>query len=70
MTKEFITRMSYEQLEQAYYAYSKLACIYEEVCQGPYSARAYKEYFAVMDSRENIRRRVEELAIIRSHGEK
>lgn len=68
MTKEFVSRMDYAQCERAYRAYTELACIYEDVCQGAYAARAYKEYFAIMDSRENIRRRVVELANIASNG--
>jgi len=69
MTKEFVSHMSYAQCARAYKAYTCLACIYEDVCNGPYGAKAYKEYFAIMDSRDNIRARVVELANIASNGE-
>lgn len=68
MTKELVSRMSYAQCERAYKAYTDLACVYEDVCNGPFGAKAYKEYFAIMDSRDNIRARVVELANIASHG--
>ena len=58
MTKEFIKNVPYVRLEQAYSAYNTLMCIYEDVCGGPYGAMKYKEYFAIRDSRDNIRTEV------------
>ena len=55
MTKELCARMSYEDLERAYDAYNALMLAYENTCGGPYAARAHKEYFAILDSRNNIR---------------
>lgn len=69
MTKEFIERMTAEQLEKAHAAYSQIAIIYEDVCGGPYKAREYREYFGVMDNRENIKRRFR-LLITNSDGNK
>ena len=57
MSTEFIERLTALQVEQAYAAYTQIAAIYEDVCNGPMNARPYKEYFAVMDSRERLRRR-------------
>lgn len=68
MTREFVERMTYAQLERAHAAYTQLACVYEDVCGGPYPAREYKEYFAIMDSRKNISKRVIDLASRESHG--
>lgn len=61
MTKEFCRLLSAEQLQKAHYAYSIIAATYENICGGPYKAREYKEYFAAMDSRENLRKRFNEL---------
>lgn len=61
MTKSFCGRLSAEQAQRAHRAYTDIACIYEDVCGGPYKAREYKEYFAVMDSREYLRQRFNEL---------
>lgn len=55
MTKDLVKRLTSEQLQQAHISYTQLALIYEDVCGGPYKAREFKEYFAIMDSRENIR---------------
>lgn len=49
--------MSAVQLQQAHAAYTQLAAIYEDVCGGPYKAREFKEYFAIMDSRTRISQR-------------
>ena len=68
MTKEFVKGIAYQDLEKAYAAYSNLALIYENTCGGPYGARAHKEYFAVMDSRDNIRMEVARRAQDLSHG--
>ena len=61
MKKEIVDKMSRAQLEVAHNAYTALAGIYEDVCNGPMNARAYREYFSIMDSRESIRRRWNEL---------
>ena len=61
MSTEFIQRMSILQIEEAHAAYTKLAVIYEDVCNGPMNARQFKEYYAIMDSRERLRKRFIEL---------
>ena len=58
MTKEFVKNVRYEDLERAYSAYNALMSVYENTCGGPYAAKAYKEYFAICDSRDNIRQEV------------
>lgn len=69
MTKELCTRMRYEDLERAYNAYNALMIAYENTCGGPYAARQYKEYFAICDSRENIRQEVVRRSNVSSHGD-
>lgn len=61
MTKDFCRLLTAEQAQKVHYAYSIIAATYENVCGGPYKAREYKEYFAAMDSRENLRLRYNEL---------
>ena len=68
MTKEFVKNVRYEDLERAYSAYNTLMSVYENTCNGPYAARAHKEYFAVCDSRDNIRAEVTKRAQEASHG--
>lgn len=68
MTKELVSRMRYEDLEQAYAAYTQLMMVYESACGGPYKAREHKEYFAIMDSRNNIRQEVVNRSNYISHG--
>lgn len=63
MTKEFVKHLSSEQLQQAHISYTRLALIFEDVCGGPYKAREFKEYFAIMDSRENIRQEYNNRAV-------
>lgn len=63
MKAEFIERMSAEQIERAHAAYTTIACIYEDVCNGPMNARQYKEYFAIMDSREALRKRFNQIVL-------
>lgn len=58
MTKEFVKSVAYQDLEKAYAAYNALMIVYENTCGGPYKAREYKEYFAIADSRDNIRAEV------------
>lgn len=58
MTKEFVKYMAYADLERAYDAYNTLMSVYENRCGGPYGARIHKEYFAIRDSRDNIRQEV------------
>lgn len=58
MTKELCARMSYEELTRAYNGYNALMLAYENTCGGIYAARQYKEYFAICDSRDNIRQEV------------
>lgn len=61
MTKELVSRLNAEQCERLHAAYTTIACIYEDVCGGPYKAREHKEYFAVMDTREHLRQRFMQL---------
>lgn len=68
MTKELAARMRYEDLEVAYRAYTNLMLVYETTCGGPYKAREHKEYFAIMDSRNNIRQEVVKRSNNISHG--
>lgn len=68
MTKELCARMRYEDLERAYNAYNALMLTYENTCGGPYAARQFKEYFAICDSRENIRQEVLNRSNIERHG--
>ena len=58
MTKDFVKGIAYADLERAYSAYNTLMAVYENTCGGPYAARQYKEYFAICDSRDNIRQEV------------
>lgn len=69
MTKEFIERVKYEDLEKAYYAYNQLMLVYEYTCGGPYKAKEYREYFAIVDSRDRIRAEVFKRANQQSHGD-
>lgn len=69
MTKEFCKSAPYAELERAYAAYTQLQIAYENACGGPYAARAYKEYFAIVDSRNNIREEVINRSKSASHGE-
>lgn len=55
MTKDFVKGVAYTDLERAYAAYNTLMSVYENACGGPYGARVHKEYFAISDSRDNIR---------------
>ena len=64
MTKEFVKSVVYADLERAYSAYNTLMAVYENACGGPRGAMAHKEYFAIRDSRDNIRTEV----IERSRG--
>lgn len=57
MKAELIERLNVVQIQEAHAAYTKIAAIYEDVCNGPTGARNYKEYFAVMDTREALRKR-------------
>lgn len=68
MKAEIINALSVEQIQKAHAAYTTLACIYEDVCGGPYKAREHREYFGIMDSRENLRRRFRYLNVS-DHGE-
>lgn len=68
MTKEFVKGVAYTDLERAYGAYNTLMSVYENACGGPYGARSHKEYFAISDSRDNIRREVIERSNNYSHG--
>lgn len=68
MNKEFVKMVKYEDLEKAYSAYTNLMLVYEVACGGPYAARAHKEYFAICDSRDNIRQEVTRRAQEVSNG--
>lgn len=67
MTKELCRQVSYADLTRAYEAYNTLMSVYENTCGGPYGARAHKEYFAITDSRDNIRQEVTRRAQEVSH---
>ena len=69
MTKEFVKGVAYNELERAYVAYNTLMSVYEIACGGPYAARAHKEYFAISDSRDNIRMEVINRSKEASHGD-
>lgn len=69
MTKEFVKGVAYTDLERAYSAYNTLMAVYENACGGPYAARAHKEYFAIVDSRDNIRTEVINRSKPESHGD-
>ena len=69
MTKDICRQVSYADLTRAYEAYNTLMSVYENTCGGPYGARAHKEYFAVTDSRNNIRQEVTRRAEEASHGD-
>lgn len=58
MTKDFVKNVTYTDLERAYSAYNTLMSVYENTCGGPYAAQAHREYFAIRDSRDNIRMEV------------
>lgn len=68
MTKEFVKGVAFTDLERAYDAYNTLMRVYENTCGGPYTARAHKEYFAISDSRDNIRMEVINRTNDASHG--
>lgn len=69
MTKEFVKGVAYTDLERAYSAYNTLMAVYENACGGPYKAREHKEYFAISDSRDNIRLEVARRAQEASNGD-
>lgn len=69
MTKEFVKGIAYTDLERAYNAYNTLMCVYENTCGGPYAARVHKEYFAISDSRDNIRMEVINRSKEGGHGD-
>lgn len=69
MTKELCKSVAYTDLGRAYSAYNTLMSVYENTCGGPYAARAHKEYFAICDSRDNIRAEVVNRANIQSYGQ-
>lgn len=69
MTKEFVKGVAYADLERAYGAYNTLMSVYENACGGPYKAREHKEYFAISDSRDNIRMEVARRAQEESYGQ-
>lgn len=68
MKAELMDRMTGEQMQRAHAAYTTLAGLYEDLCDGPMKARQYKEYFAIMDNREALRKRYNAL-ILKSDGE-
>lgn len=69
MTKDFVKRMRYDDLVRAYQAYNTLMIVYENICEGPYAAMAHREYFAIRDSRDNIRLEVLNRSKEKSHGD-
>lgn len=69
MTKEFVKGIAYTELERAYSAYNTLMSVYENACGGPRNAMQHREYFAIGDSRDNIRTEVINRTNTGSHGE-
>lgn len=69
MTREFVKGVAYADLERAYSAYNTLMSVYENTAGGPYAAKQYKEYFAISDSRDNIRQEVINRSNLQSHGQ-
>lgn len=69
MTKAFVQSVSYDDLKRAYDAYNTLMAVYENTCGGIYAARNHKEYFAICDSRDNIRQEVINRTNSQSHGD-
>lgn len=69
MTKEFVKSVSYNELERAYNAYNALMMVYENACGGPYAARQFREYFAISDSRNNIREEIVRRSNLESYGD-
>lgn len=68
MTKDFVKGVTYADLERAYSAYNTLMSVYENTAGGPYAAKQFKEYFAISDSRDNIRLEVARRAQEASNG--
>lgn len=54
MKADLISAMGNDYLLQAREAYITLMSVYEDVCNGPRGAMAYKEYFAIRDNIANI----------------
>ena len=50
MKAELLSAMGTDYLLQAREAYITLMSVYEDVCNGPRGAMAYREYFAVRDN--------------------
>lgn len=69
MTKELCSHVSYDNLARAYSAYNELMAVYEDTCGGPRGAMEHKEYFAIRDSRDNIRQEVLKRSNLANHGE-
>lgn len=69
MTKEFVKGVAYTDLERAYSAYNTLMSVYENTAGGPYAAKQFKEYFAISDSRDNIRLEVINRSNQQSYGQ-
>lgn len=61
MKKELIDKLCAADVERLHEAYTKIAVVYENMCGGPYKAKEHKEYFAVMNTREYLRKRFMEL---------
>lgn len=68
MTREFVKGVAYTDLERAYSAYNTLMSVYENACGGPRQAMQNREYFAIRDSRDNIRAEVVNRSNTYSHG--
>ncbi len=50
MKAELLGAMGNDYLLRAREAYITLMCIYEDICNGPRGAMAYREYFAIRDN--------------------
>lgn len=57
MRAELLNKCTLEQLSRVHKAYTEIAAVYEDLCNGPRGAQQYKEYWGVMSNREEIRKR-------------
>lgn len=61
MKAELIARLPAADVQRLYAAYNVIAAIYEDIMGGPLNCRGIKEYHAIMDTREKLRQRFNEL---------
>lgn len=61
MKAELIARLSAADVQRLRAAYDVIAATYEDVMGGPLNCRGIKEYHAIMDTREKLRSRFNDL---------